>query len=208
MPTVKGEQVGKPQRVPRFNYASGARRIVRPAARHCEIFAARPHAAALVRPFTREALMSESLVTIRRHALSLAIAIAVVAARGASAAAFDERCIPPGGVAPRSNTGGILARRALPDGRIARLGATRHLHHGLLARGGPATAQSIHEAPANAPSIGRVAPTGRARPAAHVSGVVVAADGAPVAAHRFTSTRLTTRATTASSRRATAATRG
>ena len=35
-------------------------------------------------------------------------------ARGESPAAFGRRCIPPGGVAPRSNTPGILTRRALP----------------------------------------------------------------------------------------------
>src|SRR5688572_31888289 len=59
-----------------------------------------------------------------------------LAARGASPAAFDRRCIPAGGVAPPSNTPGILGRRALPSGRIAGLGATRDLHHGLL---GPRT---------------------------------------------------------------------
>ena len=55
-----------------------------------------------------------------------------VAARGASPAAFERRCIPPGCVTPRSNTAGILPRRALPDGRIATLGATQDLHDGLL----------------------------------------------------------------------------
>ena len=54
------------------------------------------------------------------------------AARGATPAAFDARWIPPAGVAPRSNTGGILARRALSGRAQARLGATRDLHHGLL----------------------------------------------------------------------------
>src|SRR5712691_5446635 len=65
-------------------------------------------------------------------------------ARGESLAAFDGRCIPappqrgcrvgdPAGcVAPRSNTPGILGRRALPSGRLARLGATPDFHHGLL----------------------------------------------------------------------------
>ena len=56
------------------------------------------------------------------------------AARGESLAAFDGRCIPAGCVAPRSNTPGILGRRALPAGRLARLGATPDFHHGLLAR--------------------------------------------------------------------------
>ena len=68
------------------------------------------------------------------------------AARGKSLAAFDGRCIPappqrgcrvgdPGGgcVAPPSNAGGILSRRALPAGHLARLGATPDFHHGLLA---------------------------------------------------------------------------
>ncbi len=58
---------------------------------------------------------------------------------------FDGRCIPappqrgcrvgdPGAgcVAPPSNTPGILGRRALPAGRLARLGATPDFHHGLL----------------------------------------------------------------------------
>src|SRR5437867_3808748 len=71
--------------------------------------------------------------------------IRLLAARGESLAAFDERCIPkppqrgcraggPGasGVAPPSNTPGILSRRALPAGRLARLGATPDSHHGLL----------------------------------------------------------------------------
>src|ERR1700730_6620216 len=56
-----------------------------------------------------------------------------IAARGESPTAFGQRCIPPGGVAPPSNTPGILGRRALPAGRIAGLGATRDFHHGLLA---------------------------------------------------------------------------
>src|SRR5580765_193372 len=55
-----------------------------------------------------------------------------LAARSATPAAFDERCIPGDSVAPRSNTDGILARRALSAGRIARLGATPDWHHGLL----------------------------------------------------------------------------
>src|SRR6266850_1760870 len=55
-----------------------------------------------------------------------------LAARGESLAAFDGRCIPAGCVAPRSNTPGILGRRALPSGRLARLGATPDFRHGLL----------------------------------------------------------------------------
>src|SRR5437762_10236789 len=84
-----------------------------------------------------------------------------LAARGESLAAFDERCIPkppqrgcrvggPGAcvVAPPSNTPGIatpprkpraagapvLGGRALPAGRLARLGATPDFHHGRLGR--------------------------------------------------------------------------
>ena len=55
-----------------------------------------------------------------------------LAARGESPAAFDRRCIPPGCVPPRSNTAGILPRRALPTGRITGVGATLDFHHGLL----------------------------------------------------------------------------
>ena len=85
--------------------------------------------------------------------------VKVLTPRGESLAAFDERCIPsstptrlprwgprPGCVAPPSNTPGIatpprkpraagapvLSRRALPAGRLARLGATPDFHHGLL----------------------------------------------------------------------------
>ena len=45
-----------------------------------------------------------------------------------------RRCIPPGGVAPRSNMPNILPRHAWPGVRLAGLGATRDFHHGLLAR--------------------------------------------------------------------------
>ncbi len=44
-----------------------------------------------------------------------------------------------------------------------------------------AAAQSVHEAPAGAPSRGRVAPQGEPGQALTVSGVVVGPDGAPVA---------------------------
>src|SRR5256712_9810004 len=63
-----------------------------------------------------------------------------LAARGESLAAFDGRCIPAGYVAPPSNTPGILGRRALPSGRLARLGATPDFHHGLLTAFAKATA--------------------------------------------------------------------
>src|SRR5438093_2653472 len=56
-----------------------------------------------------------------------------LAARGESLAAFAGRCIVGGCVAPPLNTPGILGRRALPARRLARLGATPHFHHGLLA---------------------------------------------------------------------------
>jgi hypothetical protein len=52
--------------------------------------------------------------------------------RDESLDAFDGRCIPARGVAPPSNTPGILRRRALRSGRLARLGATPDFHHGLL----------------------------------------------------------------------------
>ena len=64
------------------------------------------------------------------------VADAALAARGKSPAAFEWRCIPPAGVASRSNTAGILPRRALSAGRITILGATRDFHHGLLAEPG------------------------------------------------------------------------
>ena len=43
-----------------------------------------------------------------------------------------------------------------------------------------AAAQSVHEAPASAPSSGRVAPQGEPGQPLHISGVVVGPDGAPV----------------------------
>jgi len=45
--------------------------------------------------------------------------------------------IPARGVAPPSNIPDILGRRAWPSGRLARLGATRGFHHGLLVVAGP-----------------------------------------------------------------------
>src|SRR3989442_13362892 len=53
-------------------------------------------------------------------------------AGGATPAAFGRRCILGGCVAPPSNIPDILSRRALPPGRLACLGATPDLHHGLL----------------------------------------------------------------------------
>src|SRR6266851_5110363 len=90
--------------------------------------------------------------------LSLADGSSLLAARGGSPPAFGapsaaaalgtpfgRHCIPPppqcgcrigdpapGCVTPLSNIPDILGRRALPGGRIAALGATPDLHHGLL----------------------------------------------------------------------------
>ncbi len=62
--------------------------------------------------------------------------VSVRAARSASAAEFDRRYIPAADVAPRSNTAGILPRRVLSRPGAASittgLGATPHLHYGLL----------------------------------------------------------------------------
>ena len=58
-----------------------------------------------------------------------------LAARGENQSAFDERRILAACVAPSSNTGGILSRRALSTRRLARLGATPDFRHWLLARG-------------------------------------------------------------------------
>jgi enediyne biosynthesis protein E4 len=66
-------------------------------------------------------------------------AVVALAARGATPSAFERRCIPAGCVAPPSNIPDILSRRALPAGRLAVLGATMDLHHGLLAAGTPPT---------------------------------------------------------------------
>jgi protocatechuate 3,4-dioxygenase beta subunit len=51
----------------------------------------------------------------------------------------------------------------------------------LSLAGVSALAQSVHEAPASAPPSGRVAPAGEPGQALSVSGVVVGADGAPIA---------------------------
>ncbi len=81
-----------------------------------------------------------------------------LAARGAAPAAFDGRCIPGSVVAPPSDTPGIFSRRASLAGRLARLGATQALHHGLLvaslvlALSGLAAAQTPTAAPPAAPS--------------------------------------------------------
>ena len=71
-------------------------------------------------------------------ALTLALVCfsTALAARGERLAAFDGRCILAGCVAPPSNIPDILGRRALPARRLARLGATPDVHHGLLAQDG------------------------------------------------------------------------
>src|SRR5579862_7594319 len=50
-----------------------------------------------------------------------------------SSFAFGRRCIPAGGVAPPSNTPGILGRHALPAERLAALGATTNFGDTTLA---------------------------------------------------------------------------
>ena len=77
------------------------------------------------------------------HVHGVARAPRVLTARGESLAAFDGRCIPGGCVAPPSNTPGILGRRALPAGRLARLGATPDFHHGLLSAAAASLSLSI-----------------------------------------------------------------
>lgn len=51
---------------------------------------------------------------------------------------------------------------------------------GLVLGGSPCAAQAVHEAPASAPSTGRVTPAGEPGVPLHVSGVVVGPFGAPV----------------------------
>ena len=53
-------------------------------------------------------------------------------ARGETPTAVDGRCIPPLGVARRSNIPDILPPRAWIGGRLGRLRASRAFHHGLL----------------------------------------------------------------------------
>jgi protocatechuate 3,4-dioxygenase beta subunit len=51
----------------------------------------------------------------------------------------------------------------------------------LVFAGAALAAQSVHEAPRDAPSVGRVTPEAEPGEALTVSGVVVASDGAPIA---------------------------
>ncbi len=85
---------------------------------------------------------------MRAVAVSGLVAASLLTARGESPAAFDERSIRAGGVAPPSNIGHILSRRAWPPRRLARLGATRDFHHGLLTH-----------APIQTPASGQALPT-------------------------------------------------
>src|SRR5258705_8554068 len=93
----------------------------------------------------------------RMGTAALLLALAMLAARGESLAAFDGRCIPAGCVAPRSNTPGILGRRALPSGRLARLGATPDFRHGLLDTGQRLLSGSSPVGRARLHAIGRAA---------------------------------------------------
>ena len=106
------------------NVSNGGKRQNRDSERRAWFFRAGVHA-----PGKYETVESDGLATAPARSSCR------FAARGATPAAFDERCIPAACVAPRSNTDGILARRALSVGRIARLGATRDLHHGPLRTG-------------------------------------------------------------------------
>jgi hypothetical protein len=99
--------------------------------------AVRAVTAAAARDNYRFSKLIEGIVTSVPFRMRTAAAhdeVKTLAARGESPAAFDGRCIPAGCVAPPSNTPGILGRRALPAGRLARLGATPAFHHGLLDR--------------------------------------------------------------------------
>ena len=75
--------------------------------------------------------------------LALVAHAAGLAAREKGPAAFDQRCIPPGCVAPGSNTAGIFPRRALPDGHSTGLGATRDSYHELLAAERPGSVRLV-----------------------------------------------------------------
>ena len=93
--------------------------------------------------FSQSKLPGYVLPAVPAAALLLAHALAR-AARGETPAVFDRRCIPPGGVVPRSHTAGILPRHALSDGRITGLGGTLDFHDGLPAvRHNPRRARAL-----------------------------------------------------------------
>ena len=81
------------------------------------------------------AIAQDTVADFRERLLALREA-PLLGARGDSHAAFDLRCIPPGGVAPQSQMPNLLPRRTLPGPGASRtqrgLGATRDCHHGLL----------------------------------------------------------------------------
>jgi hypothetical protein len=77
-------------------------------------------------------LIADDLSGKQEHRVELRFQFAPLAARGESRPAFDERCIPSGlrcSSAEYSRYSRLLG--ALPDGRIARLGAAADFHHGL-----------------------------------------------------------------------------
>ena len=80
-----------------------------------------------------ETFQQEHEATVRQKTCAMEGMKPSLAARGESPSAFDERSILVAYVAPPSNPGGILGRRALSARRLARLGATPDFHHGLLA---------------------------------------------------------------------------
>src|SRR5712692_644734 len=107
-------------------------RAMRPPSIRTSNVPSRPFAGSTTRPprsthFDIYTFASANLAPLKPRPTSSA----PLTARGESLAAFDGRCIPAGCVAPPSNTPGILGRRALPSGRLARLGATPDFHHGL-----------------------------------------------------------------------------
>ena len=87
-------------------------------------------------------LLSRDRTDSTRNGRSTSVSLR--AARRKSAAAFDRRYIPAAGVAPRSNTAGMLPRRAWYWPSAASittgLGATPHFPYGLLVSG------SVHAA--------------------------------------------------------------
>ncbi len=98
----------------------------------CESVSLSRSAPAVLKYFIKPLINSVARGSMERTLGSMRDRLSSLAARGESPAAFDRRCIPADCVAPRSHTAGIFPRRALSAGRIASLGATRDLHHGLL----------------------------------------------------------------------------
>jgi hypothetical protein len=65
----------------------------------------------IIQPHAAGSLRLRQLNSVR-VAIAKWITETALAARGETLVAFDGRCIPGGGVAPPSNTAGILSRRA------------------------------------------------------------------------------------------------